>query len=266
MDSSRVLFQRNPNGFWQRIEQRYKNNFERQALIAEGRAAANSEVMSESLGHAAVNQQNYLDIGYSESNAQYGAAWIAMAEVPAVQVVKGIQLGIKVSRLLDEDKWWFLRETASEKSARLTEIQYRQMKMLKENTGYNVSPESWFANYPQIGKEHTYITDYEAIAKVLGPVQSNTKIGVNLLFPNQGNISLFKAFKLEYHLGLEYWSLYNRGKGFRFSEVSDISDRSVRIPPSESGNRFFKGPSQGLPGRGPELVIDSIPTRPWPWN
>ncbi|HEY2566301.1 MAG TPA: hypothetical protein VGH95_01145 [Candidatus Aquirickettsiella sp.] len=74
---------RNPNGFWQRIEQRYKNNFERQALISEGRAAANSEVMSESLGYAAVNQQNYLDIGYSESVVQTQAALIAISEVPA---------------------------------------------------------------------------------------------------------------------------------------------------------------------------------------
>src|SRR5436190_23251059 len=58
---------RNPSGFWQRVEQRYKTDFERQALIAEGRAAANSEVMHESLGNTAANQQNYLDLGYSES-------------------------------------------------------------------------------------------------------------------------------------------------------------------------------------------------------
>lgn len=130
-----VFFQRNSNRIWQRTWNSVEDVFEHRALVTEGRAATNSEVMSESLGHAAVNQQNYLDIGYSESVVQTRAAWVAMSELPAAQVVKGIQLGIKVSRLLDADKWWFLRETASEKSARLTEMQYRQMKMLKENTG-----------------------------------------------------------------------------------------------------------------------------------
>ncbi|EDP45929.1 hypothetical protein RICGR_0287 [Rickettsiella grylli] len=50
---------RNPSGFWQR----YENVFERRALIAEGRAAANSEVMHERLGNATANQQNDLDLG-----------------------------------------------------------------------------------------------------------------------------------------------------------------------------------------------------------
>ena len=31
-----------------------------------------------------------------------------------------------------------------------------------------------------------------------------------------------------------------------------------------TGNDFFRGPGKGLPGGGPELVIDSIPTSPWP--
>ena len=82
---------RNPNGFWQRLEQRYKNSFERQALIAEGRAAANSEVMRESVGHAAANEQNYLDLGYSESIVETRVAeWmspiIASASPPAAKV------------------------------------------------------------------------------------------------------------------------------------------------------------------------------------
>jgi hypothetical protein len=82
---------RNPNGFWQRIEQRYKNNFERQALIAEGRAAANSEVMRESLGHASANQQHYLDLGYTDSVVQTRAAeWTAATELPLPSVAKGM--------------------------------------------------------------------------------------------------------------------------------------------------------------------------------
>jgi hypothetical protein len=30
--------------------------------------------------------------------------------------------------------------------------------------------------------------------------------------------------------------------------------------PSVEGNKFFKGPGEGLPGGGPELMVDSIPT------
>ena len=30
------------------------------------------------------------------------------------------------------------------------------------------------------------------------------------------------------------------------------------------GNRFFKGPGLGLPGDGPEIVVDPISTKPWP--
>lgn len=30
------------------------------------------------------------------------------------------------------------------------------------------------------------------------------------------------------------------------------------------GNRFFLGPGKGLPNGGPELVIDPVPTKPWP--
>jgi hypothetical protein len=81
---------RNPSGFWQRVEQRYKNDFERQALIAEGRASAYSEVMYESIGHAAANEQNYLDIGYTDSAAQTRAGWIAAIELPLPSVAKGI--------------------------------------------------------------------------------------------------------------------------------------------------------------------------------
>ncbi|WP_339049800.1 hypothetical protein [Rickettsiella endosymbiont of Xylota segnis] len=94
---------RNPNGFWERFEQRHKNVLERQALIAEGRAAANSEVMRESFGQAAANQQNYLDLGYSESVAQTRAAeWTAATELPLPSVAKGI---MQASRLAN--RWGF---------------------------------------------------------------------------------------------------------------------------------------------------------------
>jgi hypothetical protein len=109
---------RNPNGFWQRFEQRYESVFEHRALIAEGRAAANSEVMNESLGHAAANQQNYLDLGYADSNAQYGAGLIAMSEIPAT---KTIRLGIQATRFLAENKWGFFERNIAEKPLNLVE-------------------------------------------------------------------------------------------------------------------------------------------------
>ena len=97
---------RNPNGFWQRAWNSVEDVFEHRALIAEGRAAANSEVMRESLGHAPANQQHYLDLGYTDSVAQYGAGWIGMAEVPAA---KSIQLGKQATRLLAENWGFFNR-------------------------------------------------------------------------------------------------------------------------------------------------------------
>ncbi|HEY6435690.1 MAG TPA: hypothetical protein VIY47_03805 [Ignavibacteriaceae bacterium] len=102
---------RNPNGFWQRFEQRYESVFEHRALIAEGRAAANSEVMNESLGHAAANQQNYLDLGYADSNAQYGAGLIAMSEIPATKLIR---TGIQTTRFLAENKWGFFGHNGTE--------------------------------------------------------------------------------------------------------------------------------------------------------
>ncbi|HEY2567135.1 MAG TPA: hypothetical protein VGH95_05475 [Candidatus Aquirickettsiella sp.] len=81
---------RNPRGFWQRTWHSVEDVFEHRALIAEGRAAANSEVMSESLGHVSANQQYYLDLGYTDSVAETRAGWIAATELPLPSVAKGI--------------------------------------------------------------------------------------------------------------------------------------------------------------------------------
>jgi YD repeat-containing protein len=255
---------RNPNGFWQRATQSVENAahdiLEHRALIAEGRAAAYSKVMRASLEYDAANQQTYLDIGYSDSIAQTRAARWAASELPIPSVAKFSKTAIKMSRLLDEDKWWFLRQTESEKMA----VRFRTEQMLEKNTGYNVSPESWFKAHPQIGEYHTYLTDYRAISEVLGPIQSNTKVGVSL-FPLGNKISIVKALQLEYQLGLKYRSLYDRGKGFRFSQIVNISEKFPRSPIKEK-NAFFRGASRGLPGGGPELAIESRTTKSWPWN
>ena len=47
--------------------------------------------------------------------------------------------------------------------------------------------------------------------------------------------------------------------GFRITEINNITDKNPRIPTQDMGNQFFRF-GEGLPGGGPELVIDPIPT------
>ena len=135
---------------------------------------------------------------------------------------------------------------------------YRQERMLQKGAGYNLSPESWFNEYKSIGREGTFVTDYRAIGEILGPVRANAQYEVS--FFSRGNtISYYKASTLEKSLGLEPGTLKD---GFRFTRVSRIGEMHPRSP--LEGNRFFRGAGVGLPGGGPELVVDPIPTEPWP--
>ena len=109
---------RNPSGFWQRAWNSVEDVFEHRALIAEGRAAAKSEVMRENVGHAAANEQNYLNLGYSESNAEYGAAWIAAAELPLPSVAKGI---MQASSLMN--RWGLFGHNGTESSRLLSSVE-----------------------------------------------------------------------------------------------------------------------------------------------
>ncbi|MNR54615.1 hypothetical protein D3C85_1748340 [compost metagenome] len=47
-------------------------------------------------------------------------------------------------------------------------------------------------------------------------------------------------------------------EGFNVREIKGINSMTPRSP--LSGNDYFKGPGQHLPGGAPELVIDSVPT------
>ena len=98
---------RNPNGFWQRVERSYENVFEHRALIAEGRAAANSESMRESLAGATSNEQNYLDLGYSESVVETRVAeWMAPVVLSAAPpVIRAAAAAAKAYSLAN--KWGF---------------------------------------------------------------------------------------------------------------------------------------------------------------
>jgi hypothetical protein len=136
----------------------------------------------------------------------------------------------------------------------------RQFSMLNKNVGYNISPEEWFSKYPSLGREGSFLTDYRAVGEVLGPVRANQKFSVGMFTKiSKNQISYIKAWRLERALGLGRNSL--RG-GFRFSRISNIQNMHPRSP--LFGNEYFLGPGKGLPGGGPELVVDSIATTPWP--
>ncbi|MEI7929395.1 MAG: RHS repeat-associated core domain-containing protein, partial [Verrucomicrobiales bacterium] len=134
----------------------------------------------------------------------------------------------------------------------------RQMTMLQRNLGYNISPEGWFSTYPALGRSGSYLTDYRAVGEILGPVRSNRSFSVGLC-SGQNQISYLRAWRLERALGLDRGSLWS---GFRFTRVPSIRDLAPRSP--LIGNKYFLGPGRGLPGGGPEMVIDPIPTAPWP--
>jgi hypothetical protein len=113
--------------------------------------------------------------------------------------------------------------------------------LLQGKPGYNVSPEALFGKYSAIGKEFTYITDKKAIADVIGDFETG----------NIGSVTTSQAANLEQALGLQTGSLAD---GFRISRIEGILSRSPASP--LTGNQFFLGPGQGLPGGGPELMVN----------
>ena len=131
-------------------------------------------------------------------------------------------------------------------NASLTGLSIRAQNMLQSDVGYNVSPENWFNQYATLGRKSTYITDYAAIADVIGQFKYG---GTMTITSNQ-------ATALELALGLNLGSL---GSGFRITRITGISTMSPELP--TSGNQYFLGYGNGLPGGGPEFTITpSIPT------
>jgi hypothetical protein len=124
-------------------------------------------------------------------------------------------------------------------------ILVQTQEMLSQNTGYNVSPESWFGKYPAIGPRGTYITNEAAIKNVIGEFQGGGTI----------KITETQAIHLAQALGLEPKALIS---GFRISKIVNIKDMGLSYP--VGGSDYFLGPGKGLPGGGPELKIDpSLP-------
>ena len=140
----------------------------------------------------------------------------------------------------------------------------RLNEMMRKDVGYNVTPEAIFNDYSHVGRHGSFVTDYRAIGEVLGPVRANQKYSVGLFSkPSINQISFVKELQLEKALGLNYRSL-EKGGGFRVTRITELSKKNPRLPTSAQGNAKFLGYGQGLPKGGPELIVDSMPTNPWP--
>lgn len=135
---------------------------------------------------------------------------------------------------------------AVKKGVKAAKANKRLNQMIKSNKAYNVSPESWFMEYNTLGRKGTFITDDKALKDILGDFE----LGSQKL--DKDTIS-----RLEKLLGLNKGSLSK--SGFRITEINNITDKNPRIPTQDMGNQFFRF-GEGLPGGGPELVIDPIPT------
>ncbi|EBS7635149.1 DUF4150 domain-containing protein [Salmonella enterica] len=119
----------------------------------------------------------------------------------------------------------------------------RQAQMLQDDVGYNISPKSW-DQYPAIGRDGTFVTDKEGALKYFSGIENG-----------EVTISKSLASTIEKDMGLYPGSLSD---GFNIRKVDGISNMQPRSP--LSGNDYFLGPGQHLPGGAPEMVINSIPT------
>lgn len=137
-----------------------------------------------------------------------------------------------------------LARTPTTAEQRIVLARQRQAQMIKDNTGFNVSPTSW-DRYPTIGQHGSYISDNKGISDVIGGFSGRSKV----------TISSQKAADLERAFGLNKGSLQG---GFKIRQVDNIVDRMPRSP--MKGNDYFLGPGNHLPGGAPEMVVESIPT------
>ncbi|WP_237061928.1 hypothetical protein [Microbulbifer zhoushanensis] len=114
--------------------------------------------------------------------------------------------------------------------------------------GLNITPDSTIDEYPSIGADGTFVTDSKAIESVIGPIPEGA---------SEIRITRHQADELESDLGLNPGSLE---KSNTLSVISNIGERCPRCPVGDAGNELFLGDGQGLPGGGPELVVESIPS------
>jgi RHS repeat-associated protein len=163
-----------------------------------------------------------------------------------VQQIEQLALAVYAGSQYGGNKGW-VRRVQRRLQSTLNRLRFsnRQLRMIADDVGYNVSPESWFRRYDSIGPDGTFITDRRAIINILG---DDFQLGPQ-------NLTNSQSTALERAMGLTPGSL---GNGVRITEVRGISTMNPRSP--LIGNSFFRGPGMGLPGGGPEMIINSIPT------
>jgi hypothetical protein len=120
----------------------------------------------------------------------------------------------------------------------------RQLQMLDDNVGFNISPTAWDA-YPTIGRQGTYITDKAGALDYFGDTAGRSTI----------DISKDLASKVEADMGLTPGSLSG---GFKVRQVSGIRGMLPSSP--TTGNAYFWGAGNHLPGGAPEMVVSPIST------
>jgi len=133
---------------------------------------------------------------------------------------------------------------ASPARNRILRARQRQIAMLDDNVGFNVSPLSW-DDYPTIGRNGTYISDRQGLMDVIGDFSGNISL----------TLDKSQIYRLEEAFGLERGSLQ---EGFKIRQIDNIIDKICRSP--LEGNQYFQGAGNHLPGGAPEIVINSIPT------
>lgn len=114
------------------------------------------------------------------------------------------------------------------------------------DTGANITPMSTANQYRYIGQNGTFVTPTSSIESIVGPISPTA---------TEITITQAQATALESSLGLKPGSLESSNL---LSIVNNVASSAPRSP--LSGNNFFLGGGQGLPGGGSELVIDSIPS------
>lgn len=130
----------------------------------------------------------------------------------------------------------------------MSQVEARYQVMLHGAPGINLTPMSTVRKYPAIGRNGTFLTDARAVEEIIGPVPSSG---------NRIRISSTQARELERALGLVPNSLEQENI---LSVVEGIPQRAPRRPAALDGNEFFLGEGKGLPGGGPEVLVDSIPS------
>jgi hypothetical protein len=120
----------------------------------------------------------------------------------------------------------------------------RQASMLNEDVGFNISPTAWDA-YPTIGRNGTFVSDRQGVMNYFGNIGTKTET----------TISPVLATQIEKDMGLVPGTLQN---GFTVRKITGLLDLQPMSP--LSGNPYFLGAGNHLPGGAPEMVINSIST------